>query len=91
MLWQHSLRGVPPLLPGPLLRGLAILLRIKLLQSWFDLLRQQDLLRLWGCLLQRQMLLQPPRDLLRRHVLPGRLFLLRQQMRKNTAVTQLCL
>jgi hypothetical protein len=57
------------------------------LQSWFDLLRQQHLLRLWGCLLQRQMLLESWRDLLRWRVLLGRLSLLRQQMRKKPAVS----
>ncbi len=89
LLRPHSLRRVPPLLPRPLLRGLAILLRIKLLQLWFDLLWKQHLLPPEYGLLQRQMLLQSQGDMLRWRVLPGRLSVLRQQMRKDPAVRKL--
>jgi len=68
-----------------------LLRRQDLLRFWFDLLRQQHLLRVWGCLLQRKMLLEPSSDLLRRRVLPGRLSVLRQQVRKKPAVTELYL
>ncbi len=87
LLREHSLQRLPPLLPEALLREVAILLRIKLLQSWFDLLRRQNLLRVWGYLLQRQMLLESSRDLLRRRVLLGRLSVLRRQVHKGAAVT----
>ena len=91
LLRPHGLRPEPSVLQRPLLRQQAKLLWIKLLQLWFDLLRQQHLLRVWGCLLQRQVLLQPQGDMLRWRVLPGRLSVLRQQMCKDPAVRKLYL
>ncbi len=88
LLRQVGVQRRPNLLfKRPLLRRCANLLRLRLLQSWFDLLRQQHLLLSWGCLLQRQMLLQSPRDLLRWRVLPGRLSVLRRQVCKESAVS----
>jgi len=71
----------------PLLRRCANLLRLRVLRSSFDLLWEPHVLSSEYGLLQRPMLLQSPRDLLRRRVLPGRLSLLRRQVRKGAAVT----
>jgi len=57
VLRQSGLRRLSQVLHGPLLREEPNLLRRGVLQSWFDLLRQQDVLPRWECLLQRQMLL----------------------------------
>jgi hypothetical protein len=52
LLWHVGVQRQPSLLfEHPLLRQRANLLRLEVLRSWFDLLRQQHLLRLWGCML----------------------------------------
>ena len=71
-----------------MLREPAKLLRLKLLQRTFELLRQQHLLPVGSCLLQREMLLSARSNLLRRRMLPGGLFLLRRPMPTKTAVAE---